>query len=136
MPSNAAAPPLPSLVLKIVAIAEQTEDLLFDQQEDIRNMEASLDYAVQRQADLADEHEKAPANEKKHFVAELSGIKEQIAEMKKQLSVARGQATKTQQRVNEIRQKARETLWEIREAEAKAAIALAKKSAVKGCGHP
>jgi chromosome segregation ATPase len=128
MPSNAAAPPLPSRVLKIVEIAEQAEDILFEKQDDIRSMESSLDYAVQRLADLADQHEKAPTKEKKHFVAEISGLKEQIAGMKKELAVARGQATKMQHRINEIRQKARETLWEIRVAEA-------KMSAYKGCGH-
>jgi hypothetical protein len=136
MPSNAAAPPLPSRVLKIVVIAEQAEDVLFDKQDDIRSMESSLDYAIQRLADLADQHEKAPAKEKKHFVPEITSLKEQIAGMKKELAVARGQATKMQHRINEIRQKARETLWEIREAEAKAAIAMAKRSAVKGCGYP
>jgi chromosome segregation ATPase len=136
MASNAAAEPLPPLVLKIVAVAEKAEDVLFEKQGDIRSMESSMDYAVQRLADLADQHEKAPAKEKKHFVAELSGLKEQIAGMKKELATARGQATKMQQRINEIRQKARDTLWEIRAAEAKAAIALAKRSAIKGCGHP
>jgi len=128
MPSNAAAPSLPSRVIKIVAIAEQAEDVLFEKQDDIRSMESSLDYTEQRLADLADQHEKAPTKEKKHFVAELSGLKEQIAGMKKELAVARGQATKMQHRINEIRQKARETLWEIRAAEA-------KRSASKGCGH-
>jgi len=128
MPSNAAAPPLPSRVIKIVAMAEQAEDVLFEKQDDIRSMESSLDYTEQRLADLADQHEKAPTKEKKHFVAELSGLKEQIAGMKKELAVARGQATKMQHRINEIRQKARETLWEIRAAEA-------KRSASKGCGH-
>jgi chromosome segregation ATPase len=128
MPSNAAAPPLPARVLKIVEIAEKAEDLLFEKQDDIRSMESSLDYAVQRLADLADQHEKAPAKEKKHFVAEISGLKEQIAGMKKELAVARGQATKMQHRINEIRQKARDTLWEIRAAEV-------KMSASKGCGH-
>lgn len=136
MASNAAAEPLPPLVLKIVAVAEKAEDVLFEKQGDIRSMESSMDYAVQRLADVADQHEKAPAKEKKHFVAELSGLKEQIAGMKKELGTARGQATKMQQRINEIRQKARDTLWEIRAAEAKAAIALAKRSAIKGCGHP
>ena len=129
MPSNAAAPPLPSRVIKIVAIAEQAEDVLFEKQDDIRSMESSLDYTEQRLADLADQHEKAPTKEKKHFVAELSGLKEQIAGMKKELGVARGQATKMQHRINEIRQKARDTLWEIRAAEA-------KRSVSKGCGHP
>lgn len=129
MPSNAAAPPLPSRVLKIVEIAEQAEDVLFEKQDDIRSMESSLDYAVQRLADLADQHEKAPTKEKKHFVAEISGLKEQIAGMKKELAVARGQATKMQHRINEIRQKARDTLEEIREAEA------TKRSASKGSGH-
>ena len=129
MPSNAAAPPLPSRVLKIVEIAEQAEDVLFEKQDDIRSMESGLDYTEQRLADLADQHEKAPAKEKKHFVAELSGLKEQIAGMKKELGVARGQAAKMQHRINEIRQKARETLWEIRAAEA-------KKSGSKGCGCP
>jgi chromosome segregation ATPase len=126
MPSNAAAPPLPSRVIKIVAIAEQAEDVLFEKQDDIRSMESSLDYTEQRLADLADQHEKAPTKEKKHFVAELSGLKEQIAGMKKELGVARGQATKMQHRINEIRQKARDTLWEIRAAEA-------KRSVSKGC---
>ena len=129
MPSNAAAPPLPSRVLKIVEIAEQAEDVLFEKQDDIRSMESSLDYAVQRLADLADQHEKAPTKEKKHFVAEISGLKEQIAGMKKELATARGQATKMQHRINEIRQKARDTLEEIREAEA------TKRSASKGSGH-
>jgi chromosome segregation ATPase len=129
MPSNAAAPPLPSRVLKIVVIAEQAEDVLFDKQDDIRSMESSLDYAIQRLADLADQHEKAPAKEKKHFVPEITSLKEQIAGMKKELAVARGQATKIQHRINEIRQKARDTLWEIRAAEA-------KRSVSKGCGHP
>ena len=130
MPSNAAAPPLPERVLKIIAIGEKAEDLLFEKQDDIRSMESGLDYTEQRLADLADRYEKAPAKEKKHFVAELSELKEQIAGMKKELAVARGQATKMQHRINEIRQKARDTLWEIREAEAKAA---AKRSASKGC---
>ena len=129
MPSNAAAPPLPERVLKIVAIAEQAEDLLFEKQDDIRSMESGLDYTEQRLADLADQQEKASAAEKKHFVAEISGLKEQIKGMKKELAVARGQATKMQQRINEIRQKARDTLWEIRTAEA-------KRSVSKGCGHP
>ena len=128
MPSNAAAPPLPDRVLKIVAIAEQAEDLLFEKQDDIRSMESGLDYTEQRLADLADQQEKASAAEKKHFVAEISGLKEQIKGMKKELAVARGQATKMQQRINEIRQKARETLWDIRTAEA-------KRSVSKGCGH-
>jgi len=126
MPSNAAAPPLPSRVLKIVVIAEQAEDVLFDKQDDIRSMESSLDYAIQRLADLADQHEKAPAKEKKHFVPEITSLKEQIAGMKKELAVARGQATKMQHRINEIRQKARDTLWEIHAAEA-------KRSVYKGC---
>jgi len=128
MPSNAAAPPLPSRVLKIVEIAEQAEDVLFEKQDDIRSMESGLDYTEQRLADLADQHEKAPTKEKKHFVAEISGLKEQIAGMKKEIAVARGQATKMQHRINEMRQKARDTLWEIRAAEA-------KRSASKGCGH-
>ena len=127
MPSNAAAEPLPSRVLKIVEIAEQAEDVLFEKQDDIRSMESSLDYAEQRLADLADRHEKASSAEKKHFVAEISGLKEQIKGMKKEVAVARGQATKIQHRINEIRQKARDTLQEIREA--------AKRSAVKRCGH-
>ena len=126
MPSNAAAPPLPERVLKIIAIGENAEDLLFEKQDDIRSMESGLDYTEQRLADLADRHEKAPAKEKKHFVAEISGLKEQIAGMRKELAVARGQATKMQHRINEIRQKARDTLWEIRAAEA-------KKSISKGC---
>lgn len=129
MPSNAAAPPLPSRVLKIVAIAEDAEDLLFEKQDDIRSMESGLDYTEQRLADLADEHEKASSAEKKHFVAEISGLKEQIKWMKKELIVARGQAMKMQHRINEIRQKARDVLWEIRAAES-------KKSVAKGCGHP
>ena len=128
MPSNAAAPPLPERVLKIVAIAEQAEDLLFEKQDDIRSMESGLDYTEQRLADLADQQEKASSAEKKHFVAEISGVKEQIKGMKKELAVARGQATKMQQRINEIRQKARDTLGEIRTAEA-------KRSVSKGCGH-
>ena len=128
MPSNAAAPPLPSRVLKIVEIAEKAEDVLFEKQDDIRSMESGLDYAEQRLADLADQHEKAPTKEKKHFVAEISGLKEQIAGMKKEIAVARGQATKMQHRINEMRQKARDTLWEIRAAEA-------KRSTSKGCGH-
>jgi chromosome segregation ATPase len=128
MPSNAAAPPLPERVLKIIAIGEKAEDLLFEKQDDIRNMESGLDYTEQRLADLADQHEKAPAKEKKHFVAEISGLKEQIAGMKKELAVARGQATKMQHRINEIRQKARDTLWEIRAVEAKRSIS-------KGSGH-
>ena len=128
MPSNAAAPPLPERVLKIVAIAEQAEDLLFEKQDDIRSMESGLDYTEQRLADLADQQEKASSAEKKHFVAEISGLKEQIKGMKKELAVARGQATKMQQRINEIRQKARDTLGEIRTAEA-------KRSVSKGCGH-
>ena len=128
MPSNAAAPPLPERVLKIVAIAEQAEDLLFEKQDDIRSMESGLDYTEQRVADLADQQEKASSAEKKHFVAEISGLKEQIKGMKKELAVARGQATKMQQRINEIRQKARDTLGEIRAAEA-------KRPASKGCGH-
>ena len=128
MPSNAAAPPLPERILKIVAIAEQAEDLLFEKQDDIRSMESGLDYTEQRLADLADQQEKASSAEKKHFVAEISGLKEQIKGMKKELAVARGQATKMQQRINEIRQKARDTLGEIRTAEA-------KRSVSKGCGH-
>jgi hypothetical protein len=48
--------------------------------------------------------------------------------MKKEIAVARGQATKMQHRINEIRQKARDTLWEIRAAEAKRSIS-------KGSGH-
>ena len=136
MPTNAAATPLPSRVLEIVAIAEQAEDVLFEKQDDIRSMESSMDYAVQRLADLSDQHEKAPAKEKKHFVPEITGLKSQILGMKKELSVARGQATKMQHRINEIRQKARDTLHEIQKAAAKAAIAEAKRSAVKGCGHP
>ena len=125
MPSNAAAPPLPDLVLKIIAIGEKAEDLLFEKQDDIRSMESGLDYTEQRLADLADQHEKASSAEKKHFVAEISGLKEQIKGMKKELAVARGQATKMQHRINEIRQKARDTLWEIRAAET-------KRSASKG----
>lgn len=128
MPSNAAAPPLPDRVLKIIAIGEKAEDLLFEKQDDIRSMESGLDYTEQRLADLADQHEKAPTKEKKHFVAEISGLKEQIAGMKKEIAVARGQATKMQHRINEMRQKARDTLWEIRAAEA-------KRSVSKGCGH-
>ena len=128
MPSNAAAPPLPERVLKIVAIAEQAEDLLFEKQDDIRSMESGLDYTEQRLADLADQQEKASAAEKKHFVAEISGLKEQIAGMKKEMAVARGQAMKMQQRINEIRQKARDTLGDIRAAEA-------KRSVSKGRGH-
>jgi hypothetical protein len=128
MPSNAAAPPLPERVLKIIAIGENAEDLLFEKQDDIRSMESGLDYTEQRLADLADQHEKAPAKEKKHFVAEISGLKEQIKGMKKEIAVARGQATKMQHRINEIRQKARDTLWEIRAAEAKRSIS-------KGSGH-
>jgi len=126
MPSNAAAPPLPERVLKIIAIGEKAEDLLFEKQDDIRSMESGLDYTEQRLADLADQHEKAPAKEKKHFVAEISGLKEQIKGMKKELALERGQAAKMQHRINEIRQKARDTLWEIRAAEA-------KRSATKGC---
>jgi phage shock protein A len=132
MPTNAAAEVLPSAVLKIVVIAEQTEDILFEKQEDIRNMERSLDYAVQRHADLVEKLAKAPVAEKKHFVAEITGLKSQIASMKKQLATARGQATKLQHRINEIRQKARDVLAEIRQAEAMAAIAMAKRSASKG----
>ena len=135
MPTNAAAAPLPSIVLKIVAIAEQAEDVLFEKQDDIRSMESSLDYTVQRLADLADQHEKAPVKEKKHFVPEITSLKEQIAGMKKQLATARGQATKMQHRINEIRQKARDTLHEIRKAEAIAAVAEAKRAASRG-GHP
>jgi len=129
MPSNAAAPPLPSRVLKIVEIAEEAEDVLFEKQDDIRNMESGLDYTEQRLADLVDQYEKASSAEKKHFVAEISGLKEQIKGMKKELAVARGQATKMQHRINDIRQKARDTLQEIREA-------VAKRSVVKGCSHP
>jgi chromosome segregation ATPase len=114
--------------LKIIAIGENAEDLLFEKQDDIRSMESGLDYTEQRLADLADQHEKAPAKEKKHFVAEISGLKEQIKGMKKEIAVARGQATKMQHRINEIRQKARDTLWEIRAAEAKRSIS-------KGSGH-
>ena len=136
MPSNAAAPPLPSRVLKIVEIAEQAEDVLFEKQDDIRSMESGLDYTEQRLADLADQHEKATTKEKKHFVAEISGLKEQIAGMKKELATARGQATKMQHRINEIRQKARDTLYEIQKAAAMAAVAAAKRAASRGCGHP
>jgi chromosome segregation ATPase len=136
MPTNAAAPPLPALVLKIIAVAEKAEDVLFEKQGDIRSMESSMDYTVQRLADLSDQHEKAPAKEKKHFVAELCGLKEQIAGMKKQLATARGQATKMQHRINEIRQKARDTLHEIQKAAAMAAVAEAKRAASRGCGHP
>ena len=124
MSSNAAAEPLPSAVLKIVAIAELAEDTLFEKQDDIRNMERSLDYTVQRLADLSDQHAKAPVAEKKHFVPEIAGLKSQIVGMKKQLAVARGQATKLQHRINEIRQKARDVLQEIQ--------ASAKKSVTKG----
>ena len=136
MPTNAAATPLPALVLKIIAVAEKAEDVLFEKQGDIRSMESSMDYTVQRLADLSDQHEKAPAKEKKHFVAELSGLKEQIAGMKKELATARGQATKMQHRINEIRQKARDTLYEIQKAAAMAAVAAAKRAASRGCGHP
>ena len=131
MSSNAAAEPLPSRVLKIVVIAEQAEDLLFEKQDDIRSMEVGLDYTVQRLADLADQHAKAPAAEKKNFVPEITGLKSQIVGMKKQLATARGQATKMQHRIDEIRQKARDVLQEIRTAEAKAK-ADAKKSAAAG----
>ena len=124
MPTNAAAEVLPSAVLKIVAIAEKAEDTLFEKQDDIRNMEGSLDYMVQRLADLSDEHAKAPVAEKKHFVPEIASLKTQIVGMKKQLAVARGQATKLQHRINEIRQKARDVLQEIQ--------ASAKKSVIKG----
>ena len=124
MPTNAAAEVLPSAVLKIVAIAEKAEDVLFEKQDDIRNMEGSLDYMVQRLADLSDEHAKAPVAEKKHFVPEIASLKTQIVGMKKQLAVARGQATKLQHRINEIRQKARDVLQEIQ--------ASAKKSVIKG----
>ena len=113
MPTNAAAEVLPSAVLKIVAIAEKAEDVLFEKQDDIRNMEGSLDYMVQRLADLSDQHAKAPVAEKKHFVPEIASLKTQIVSMKKQLAVARGQATKLQHRINEIRQKARDVLQEI-----------------------
>jgi chromosome segregation ATPase len=136
MPTNAAAEILPPAVLAIVVIAEQTEDVLFEKQDDIRNMERSLDYTVQRLADLADKHEKASATEKKHFVPEITSLKSQILSMKKDLAVARGQATKLQHRINDIRQKARDVLVKIREAETKASIAMAKRSASKGCGHP
>jgi chromosome segregation ATPase len=136
MPTNAAATPLPALVLKIIAVAEKTEDVLFEKQDDIRSMESSMDYTVQRLADLSDQHEKAPAKEKKHFVAEIANLKEQIAGMKKQLATARGQATKMQHRINEIRQKARDTLHEIQKAAAMAAVAEAKRAASRGCGHP
>ena len=114
MASNAAADPLPPLVLKIVAIAEKAEDMLFEKQDDIRSMEVGLEYTLQRLADLSDQHAKAPAAEKKHFVPEITGLKSQIVGMKKQLAVARGQATKLQHRINEIRQKARDVLQEIR----------------------
>ena len=124
MPTNAAAEVLPSAVLKIVAIAEKAEDVLFEKQDDIRNMEGSLDYMVQRLADLSDEHAKAPVAEKKHFVPEIASLKTQIVGMKKQLAVARGQATKLQHRINEIRQKARDVLQEIQ--------ASVKKSVIKG----
>ena len=124
MPTNAAAEVLPSAVLKIVAIAEKAEDVLFEKQDDIRNMEGSLDYMVQRLADLSDQHAKAPVAEKKHFVPEIAGLKTQIVGMKKQLAVARGQATKLQHRINEIRQKARDVLQEIQ--------ASVKKSVIKG----
>ena len=126
MPTNAAAEVLPSAVLKIVAIAELAEDTLFEKQDDIRNMEGSLDYMVQRLADLSDEHAKAPVAEKKHFVPEIASLKTQIVGMKKQLAVARGQATKLQHRINEIRQKARDVLQEIRAAEEKKAVTKAK----------
>ena len=131
MASNAAADPLPPLVLKIVAIAEKAEDMLFEKQDDIRSMEVGLEYTLQRLADLSDQHAKAPAAEKKHFVPEITGLKSQIVGMKKQLATARGQATKRQHRINEIRQKARDVLQEIRTAEAKAK-ADAKKSAAAG----
>ena len=126
MPTNAAAEVLPSAVLKIIAIAEKAEDVLFEKQEDIRNMERSLDYAVQRHADLADQHVKAPVAEKKHFVLELAVHRTQIIGMKKQLAVARGQATKLQHRINEIRQKAREVLQEIRATEVKKSVTKGK----------
>jgi len=122
MPTNAAAEVLPSAVLKIVAIAEKAEDVLFEKQDDIRNMEGSLDYTVQRLADLSDQHAKAPVAEKKHFAPEIAGLKTQIVGMKKQLAVARGQATKLQHRINEIRQKARDVLQEIRATEAKKSV--------------
>ena len=127
MASNAAADPLPPLVLKIVAIAEKAEDMLFEKQDDIRSMEVGLEYTLQRLADLSDQHAKVPAAEKKHFIPEITGLKSQIVGMKKQLATARGQATKMQHRIDEIRQKARDTLREIRTAEAKA-----KKSAAAG----
>ena len=127
MPTNAAAEVLPSAVLKIVAIAELAEDTLFEKQDDIRSMEVGLEYTLQRLADLSDQHAKAPAAEKKHFIPEITGLKSQIVGMKKQLATARGQATKMQHRIDEIRQKARDTLREIRTAEAKA-----KKSAAAG----
>jgi DNA repair exonuclease SbcCD ATPase subunit len=136
MPTNAAATPLPALVLKIIAVAEKTEDVLFEKQDDIRSMESSMDYTVQRLADLSDQHEKAPPKEKKQFVPEITNLKEQIAGMKKQLATARGQATKMQHRINEIRQKARDTLHEIQKAAAMAAVAEAKRAASRGCGHP
>jgi len=136
MPTNAAATPLPALVLKIIAVAEKAEDVLFEKQDDIRSMESSMDYTVQRLADLSDQHEKAPAKEKKQFVPEITNLKEQIAGMKKQLATARGQATKMQHRINEIRQKARDTLHEIQKAAAMAAVAEAKRAASRGCGHP
>ena len=75
-----------------------------------------------------DQEKKASGAEKKHFVVEIRGLKEQIKGMNKELAVARGQATKMQQRINEIRQKARETQWDIRAAET-------KRSVSKGCGH-
>ena len=128
MSSNAAAEPLPSAVLKIVAIAELAEDTLFEKQDDIRNMERSLDYMVQRLADLSDQHAKAPVAEKKHFVPEIAGLKSQIVGMKKQLASSKGQATKMQHRIDELRQKARDVLREIRAAEEKAkSITSAKK---------
>ena len=68
MASNAAAEPPPPLVLKIVAVAEKAEDVLFEKQGDIRSMEVGLEYTLQRLADLADQQEKAPAKEKKHFL--------------------------------------------------------------------
>jgi len=126
MPTNAAAEVLPSAVLKIIAIAEKAEDVLFEKQDDIRNMEGSLDYMVQRLADVSDQHVKAPVAEKKHFVPEIASLKTQIIGMKKQLAVARGQATKLQHRINEIRQKAREVLQEIRATEVKKSVTKGK----------
>jgi chromosome segregation ATPase len=128
MPTNAAAIPLPPRVCAILAVVEQTEDALFEKLADIASMKEGFDYTEQRLADLVDQQIKAPADKKKQLDPEINGLKVQISGMKKQLASSKGQATKMQHRINELRQKARDVLREIRAAEEKAkSITSAKK---------